>query len=250
MKRVLLMTVAGVLMASSAMAGMENARFALHAKASPTAKSNPRCDNAGTPIEEPNESPNYANLECTGYNTQFAANAYSDVYIVVGRAGTEGVAGVSFGLDYTFDAINPAFLVLTLCANGLYFPNGPVPGGPEFPADRGGARITWVLPEGCQSKVIGGTGVHAVVGVLNIYGYNGNVMSLTPNNNLSSGIPELAITSCGGATTELTTVWPPQVLPQILGKVGFGTGVGYNPCIVIPVMPTTWGKIKAQYTTN
>jgi hypothetical protein len=73
------------------------------------------------------------------------------------------------------------------------------------------------------------------------------VVSLTPNNNLGSG-PELAIANCANQETNLLAVWPPAIITQILGKVGFGTsGVGYNPCLVTPVAATTWGKVKTLY---
>lgn len=253
MKRVLLMTVAGILVASSAMAAMENARFAMHAKASflPTKAIPGRCDNPGTTTEEPNYSPNYENagagLPCSQYNTQWGVGTYSEVYVVVGKAGTEGIAGVSFGVHYLGVTPDPTFLYWNKCADGLDFPNGP-PGQAEFPADNGGIRLTWTLPNSCQTKVVGADGVHAVVGAFEIYGYDGMVAKLTSNNNLQSG-PELAITACTGVTTDLLVVWQstPEIVDLVLGAVGFGSGAGYNPCLVVPAKETTWGKIKRQY---
>jgi hypothetical protein len=155
---------------------------------------------------------------------------------------------VSFGISYN-QAVDPTFIGWNLCSNGNEFPNA-APGRLDFPDQGGGTRITWLLPEGCQTEQVGTAGVHAVIGFFHIYRYDGMVMSLTPNNNLQSGIPELAITNCGGATTDLATLYPQQIYDLMLGKVGFGSGAGYIPCGVIPTAPTTWGKIKAQYTSD
>lgn len=261
MKRVLLMTVAGLLVASSAMAGMENARFALHAKPkfSPSKTITALCPNAGNNLLTPNYSPNWnsttttANpLPCTSY-TVSTANQAVQLYVVVGRAGAEGVAAASFGLDYNGRAgagagIDPSFNVPTYCADGLTFPNAGPNGLGDFPNPEGGLRITWNNTSSCQNLSIAPAGVHAVVMGLYVYSYGQDIVSITPNNNLQSGA-ELAVANCAGATTDLIQVWGGDfdIINQVMGKAGVGGAVGYNPCLVTPTAPTTWGKIKAQY---
>ena len=246
MKRVLLMTAAGLLLASTAMAGMENCRFALHwkAKFSPTKTIPTKCDNPSTPTEEPNYSPNFENLACRNYATQGPAGS-GEVYVVVGKAGTEGVSAVSFGVDYSGSAgagIDPAFVTFSICADGLSFPNDG--GFGEFPRKKGGTRITWNNATSCQFEQIGADGVHAVVGSFYIYAYGPDVLKVTPNNNLQGGTPELAVANCAGITTDLYQQWGPTIVQQIMGQVGVGGPAGFNACLATPTVASTWGNIK------
>jgi hypothetical protein len=44
---------------------------------------------------------------------------------------------------------------------------------------------------------------------------------------------------------------PPNLDPReswdyLMGRVDFGGGPGWNPCLVIPTEPTTWGRLKHQ----
>jgi len=259
MKRVLLMTAAGLVLAHSAFAGMENCRFALHwkPKFSATKTINSLCPNASNALLTPNYSPNWnsattiANpLPCTSYTVTNAAQA-GQVYIVVGRAGTEGVAAASFGIDYTGSAgtgVDPAFCTFTPCADGLTFPNDG--GNGDFPKPKGGIRITWNNSTSCQTQVIGSAGVHAVVGVFYIYAYSSDQFKITPNNNLQGGVPELAVANCAGVTTDLYQVWGGAIATQLCGIVGVQGAAGYNPCLITPVGNTTWGKIKTKYGTS
>ena len=89
-------------------AGMENCRFALHwkPKFSATKTITSLCDNPATTTIEPNYSPNWNSttstpnpLPCTNYTT--SGYAAGTIYIVIGRAGLEGVAAASFGIDDT-----------------------------------------------------------------------------------------------------------------------------------------------------
>lgn len=207
-------------------------RFALHAKA--VAKVNATCTT---------ESPNAEGLPCYAYTTRWPKWMGTYVYIVVGQGPDAGVAGASFGIDY-----NPAihalgYINFIQCADGDAFPNDG--GNGDFPAADGGMRITW---DTCQQQIIGLQGVHAVVGAIYMYSYGDDVMSITPNNNLSSG-PELAVVTCPGVTIQIIDelAWDPSLVPLMLGRVGFGTEWGYTPCYPVPVLPTTWGKIKSRY---
>ena len=95
----------------------------------------------------------------------------------------------------------------------------------------------------------------------------------TPNNNLSSG-PELSIVNCiGGEVNQLDHI-DPGLLHQLTGRVHFGGdgSLGYQPCGLpcygqpwpedstpgtlasscapLPVRNSTWGLIKALYTSE
>ena len=243
MKRVLLMSAAGLLLAHNAMAGMNNCAFALHWKVN-TAKTSTICTTY---------SPNGTLTPCDGYITAAPLSntttpVGSQVYMVVARGGTEGINAVSFGIDYNGrlpgSQISPALVTATYCTDGLAFPNDG--GFGEFPKPKGGVRVTWTT---CSNTVIGSKGVHAMVGALYVYAYTVDQMKITPNNNLASG-PELAVSSCAGVVTDLLQVWGPVVAQQLQARVDFGGGAGFNPCLTTPVQPTTWGRIKTQFNAQ
>src|SRR5262245_597433 len=135
---VVLSAVILLLLPSIAMADMNNARFALHRKAVPPAGTN-FCDDLSTTTIEPNYSPNYDNLPCGLYTVDAPLGA-STVYMVIGQAGTEGVAAASFGIDYDGrvnqqTGIDPQYVHFTSCTSGLYFPSSG--GFGDFPAPKG-----------------------------------------------------------------------------------------------------------------
>ena len=264
MKRVLLMTAAGLVLAHSAFAGMENSRFALHWKTEFVASKTigTTCPNPTSALATPNYSPNWGSttttpspIPCSNYITAGPLGANltgATVYLVVGKAGTEGVAAASFGVDYhggtnlpAGTGIDPAFVTFTPCADGLTFPNDG--GNGDFPKPKGGIRITWNNSTSCQTQVIGSDGVHAVVGSFYMYAYSTDSFQVTGNNNLQGGVPELAVANCAGVTTDLYQVWGPSVYLQLCGRLDLGGGAGYNPCLITPTHNTTWGKIKTKY---
>ena len=240
MKRVLLMTVGGLVLATNAMADMTDTRFALHNKAQ-TTKSATICTTY---------TPNASATPCRDYVITGQNGTANHVYMVAAHAGLEGVSAVSFGIDYSGGpgtGLNPALVGVTWCADGLPFPNDG--GNGEFPKPRGGVRVTWNLPGSCQTTVIGNEGVHAVIGALYVYAYApGGQLKMTPNNNLVSGVPELAIANCAGAELNLYTFWGATIANQLIGTVGFGSSAGYNPCFITPATTSTWGNIKNKYT--
>jgi hypothetical protein len=247
MRHVLLITGVLLLWASDAMAAMENVRFALHRKDKFESKTLKICDNPGTPTEEPNYSPNYDQIPCEDYTVTGPISVGSTVYVVVGHTDPGGIVAASFGVDYNGSAgtgIDPDFTGWTACADGIGYPNAGTQG--VFPAPEGGLRITWNLPN-CGNQTVNGV-VHAVVGAFYVYVYSSDVLRLTRNNNLQSG-PELAVTGClSGLTTDMSTVVGEEFIPQLLGRVQFGTGTeGYTPCGVVPSRPSTWGRIKTQF---
>lgn len=252
MRRLLLLTAAGLVVSSAAMAAdITDIRFAMHRKGQfIVSKAIPNlCDNAGTPTAEPNYSPNYDNIPCTDY-TLTGPLAGSQIYVVIARD-QDGVSGASFGVDYNgrpepgvpANGIDPDFASWTLCSDGLSFPNDG--GFGEFPKPKGGIRLTWNT---CATQTVAGK-VHAVTGTFYIYAYAEDVMRLTPNNNLLSG-PELAVTNCGGQETKLTDFLSPTLIDAVLGRVHIGGdgSQGYTPCGVVPIEPTTWGKVKTLYS--
>ena len=260
MKRVLLLTASMLVLASSAMASMENCRFALHwkAKFSSTKTINRLCDDPATVAVEPNYSPNWNSdtttpnpLSCNDYVPSGPIGA-AQVYLVIGRAGPEGVAAASFGVHYlngTHAGIDPQFLSFTPCSDGLIFPNNDTVHG-DFPQQNGGVRLTWNTGNGCPlaaEPTIADVGVHAMVGSFYIYAYGPDQLQITGNNNLQGNIPELAVADCSGITTDLYQVWGESVYLLLCGRLDVGGGTGYNPCPVVPVGKTTWGKIKSKY---
>src|SRR5262245_46467899 len=135
---------------TSASAGMENARFALHWKPtfSATKTINTMCPNPSNPLDTTNYSPNWGSttdapnpIPCTQYQVAGGAAA-GQVYVVVGQAGSEGVGSVSFGINYSGSAgrgIDPQYVTWFSCADGLTFPNDG--GHGDFPRPGGGIRV-------------------------------------------------------------------------------------------------------------
>jgi hypothetical protein len=260
----LLLVTTGLLTSQDLWAGMENCRFALHwqTKFTATKTINRLCDDPATATIEPNYSPNWNSntstpspLPCYNYTTSGPVGA-GQVYLVVGRAGLEGVAGVSFGVHYkngTHAGIDPAFITFTPCADGLAFPNNDGSHG-DFPQQNGGIRLTWNTGNGCPTatqQVIGTGGAHIVVGSFYIYAYGPDDIEITGNNNLQGNVPELAIASCAGVTTDLYQIWGPSVYLGLTGRVDIGGGYGYNACgLQDPVGPSTWGRLKSKYRTQ
>jgi hypothetical protein len=247
---------------------MENARFALHYKPKFVAsKQIPSlCDDPATVTEEKNYSPNYTNTPCSSYDTSCEPMGPGQIYLVIGKVG-EGVAAVSFGIDYsgsTHVGINPDLVRWTPCADGLSFPSSDGVHG-LFPQPGGGLRITWNLNNGCPNgqETFNPGGIHVVVGVFYVYAYSDGMFRVTPNNNVSGG-PEAVITNCAGLQTDLVDYWGLQTtIDCLMGQVGFNR-TGVNPCdsdicmtpssishagqlCVVRTTPTTWGRVKSKY---
>ena len=234
--RILCFAFVSLLLSAQASADMQNARFVLHRKDAWRSGFPRICDNLGTPTVEPNYSPNYDGLPCSEYTTH-APLGPSTVYIVIGRAGSEGISAASFGIDYdgrSGQGIDPQYVSFIYCITGLHFPNSGEFG--EFPAPKGGVRLTWLAPDQCPKEEIGSEGVHAVVGALYVYAYSPDVLRLTINDNLASG-PELSIYDCSAQfnLTDLLNLDPPVPVTSLLGRIQFGEGSGgFNPCSQTP----------------
>jgi len=210
---------------------MENAKIALHLQPHNTGKldtctlmSSPTC---------------HSDSETSNLNLQGAVGVSYDAYIAVLDANsTSGVGGATFGLAY------PASLGLFgngLCAD-LEFP------GQGWPATGGGNVITFDVITNCQNATNGavdptdveGDNGMAVLYWLYVYAYGDATLAITQRN---VAIPDFKIADCTAAEDS-------PLFPLYAGQLGFGTGIGYSPCVPPPVTPveeTTWGAIKSQF---
>lgn len=181
-------------------------------------------------------------LSCSDYNTQGSLHMLLDVYVVVARADTVGISGVTFGIDYEGGKIGSGLDIMTwnLCASGLEFQSNGWPG----PAT--GNIVTWVTPAECATQLIGSDGVHGVVGAFYVYAYDEDILQIRDHPLIESR-ERLAAADCSGATAFLD---PDS---GILGAAAFTDHPwSCNPCVapcIVPVRSTTWGAIKKKYRT-
>lgn len=209
-------------------------RFALHAIEAPGNPPPPVCPSNGAADPVTNDIP------CSYFTTARPADSYNWVYLVVG-GGDDGINGVSFGVEYS-GLFEPGYLSTsgwTLCPDGLDFPSVT----PAWPASGSGMTITWTT---CQSTRLYDYGIHAVVAKFYMYAYAGAQFGITPNLTKVSG-PELDVNTCDKGTTQLLRYYPESVWDQLTGRVDFGGGFGYTPCIDLAVETSTWGRIKTLY---
>jgi hypothetical protein len=228
-----------------------DAVFALHV-AAPTTKTSTICTTY-SPLDPAHPG---GQLSCSSFNVHGALCTPYLVYLVVAKVDTDGVAGVSLGLDYNGDAGRGVDVTAwTLCSDGLEF-RSTGPRG-EWPESGGGTRIVWVT---CQKTVNGSDGVQAVMGALEAYAYSSDRLKITPNRPLDSG-PELHVANCDGAEAQADSVLH-------VGWAGFGNWWGCNPCpydcfadagertespeppsgpCPAPARPSTWGRIKSLF---
>jgi hypothetical protein len=226
------------------------ARFVMHRKDPPA--------DAGTICTT--YTPNADGLPCSAYVTQGPAPGESLIYFMAVHAPLTGVIGVSFGLDYTGRSghpnggIDPDLNEFTLCADGLPFTtgvdlngDGSVTADEEFPAPKGGARITWVT---CQDQQIAGEGVYAVIAALGVYAFSEDVLRITANNGEIGG-PELAIATCDQTEFDLYATYPQSLWPYLTGRVQLGgDGSQGLACVDVPAKSATWGNVKALYAAD
>ena len=149
------------------------------------------------------------------------------VYMLVARADSTGVESVTFGIEHP-----SSLLVLDWfgCTDSEVTYGG-------WPYTSGsGLRASWTLPDNCQRETKWGDGVKTVVGAFYVYAYDSGELRLTPNT--AAGEDSVHVANC-----ELAEIAIP---PDHVARVGFGTAMGYNPCLpATPVDPTTWGRIKS-----
>ncbi len=187
-------------------------------------------------------------LSCRDLTTTWPLQTPCDVYLVLARGKPDpGVAGVSCGVLYNNGETGVSTLAdgegvdvysWSDCTSGILFP------GPDhFPSSGGGTVIRWNLTTDCQTGVVGNDGVHAMGGVFYIYAYSDDVFEIIPNREHNPGVDEFQVGDCNGQVTDLP-------YPEAAGAVAFGSGTGYNPCLAVPVIPTTWSRLKTRYHTT
>lgn len=222
-----------ILFAFPAAAQVGGPKFALHVQ-SHAAKASLVCTTA-----DPTDPLN--NIGCSGFTTTGDVGVGYDLYLVIGQADSNGVAGATFGIRYDggtpadgsgIDVVGP----WTLCATGLEFPSN------NWPDTGEGNVITWNTAN-CGTRLIAPDGRHGTAGVFYIYAYSADTFTITPHLKQQGG-PNLEVANCNGASFKL------DANSGILGSVAIGGGSGCNPCVTTcttPVEAETWGGIKAKY---
>jgi hypothetical protein len=171
------------------------------------------------------------------------------LYLVVAGVDTGGLGGATFGIDFNGAAVGEGIDIVgwTLCATGLEFSSDGWPG----PAT--GNIVTWLQPNECAQLFVPQTlpteGIHGVVGAFYIYAYTDDVFRVREHSLIGSP-NRVVLATCAGTTTVFDHT-DPNV--GVFGRAAFGVGTGCNPCVELcpnttPTEPSTWGRIKTQYT--
>jgi len=164
---------------------------------------------------------------------------YNAVLCVFNGDVDEGIAGMSFGIEYDSNSASGVDVWgWTRCAD-LSFPSDNWPDAGE------GNRITWLKSQNCQRETPDGLTVTAVAGFFYIFAYSADRMEITTHNRLSSG-PELRVANCDGVSVDID----PQTQAGHLGFSDDESEKGDLPCAEIKEEKTTWGSIKNLYENN
>ena len=212
-----------LLVSSAALAGeLSDAKLSLHVQ--PRAKKVTFVCDSAAPVD----------VACSQHNTSGTLETRYDVYLVVARVDpSEGIAGVTVGIDYDEDIHVTQW---NLCAP-LEFPYG------RWPEAAGGDRIVWGGGTYCQRSTVPGheeEGTHAIAGSFYVYAYAPGDLYLTVNSAVLTQ-PELRITNCSSKNVPLD----PDTLPLVRFSES-GSEPGVSPCALdpVPVKPTSWGRVK------
>jgi len=181
---------------------------------------------------------------CNDESIQLAGELNTPYYAVVcvfNADDEEGVAGMSFGIDYN-NATGSGVDVdsWTRCAD-LGFPTD------NWPEAGTGSRITWDPEGSCQREVPGDPdfGLTAMGGFFYVIAYSQDRLEIIENIDLLSG-PELKIATCEAREIDIDPV-------AQAGALGFSSDQseeGVLPCLPHPKEETTWGTIKTLYGNN
>lgn len=139
-----------------------------------------------------------------------------DLYLFVVDA--DSIAAATFAITYNDTAGAGVDADLwTACADGTI-------NQPGWPSSGTGTIVTWILDTNCQSTPAAGDhdyGVTALIGVLYVYAYSDDVLSIVPRRNVPAGF--LEVNDCVGR---------PAVVDSTTGvsSVVFGSGRPYDPC--------------------
>jgi hypothetical protein len=189
--------------------------------------------------------------DCTGYDGVSNLALYPTLHfayvLVVDGSLAEGIAGVQFGIDYqtsnagsASDGVGLDIYGWTLCAT-LEF-QAPAGGAVNsWPNANSGNLVTWDAILACQQTGNANIGAVGVVGYFYCGAYGDDVLRIERRQ-----VDDAAkVANC--ASAEDVTFDSPNPAETFLGALGFGNGVGINPCgreLPVPVESTTWSGVK------
>jgi hypothetical protein len=151
-------------------------------------------------------------------NGALSATRY-DVYVVA--VDVDAIAGVRYGIT----ADGPLFFYgWTKCTDFEI----PSPGWPGVDEDN---AQTWSTEQ---------AGPHVTVGIFDMYAYSGTTTFSTTVDSRIGNAEFCDLTQPSPICNDVTGA-------GFFGTIGFDGTDGVNPCGV-PVMPTSWGKLKAMYS--
>ena len=142
---------------------------------------------------------------CSQYNTAFATNAPTNVYLIIANVDSGGIAGATFGIKFGHEGIGVGVDVVnfTRCTSG---PVCPSTGWPAVPGS--GNIITWE-PGQCAEQFVGGEGQHGLVGVFYIYAYDNDFFKITEHPLIPDPTQRLAVANCANENTFLAAAVAP-----------------------------------------
>lgn len=192
-----------------------------------------------------------ASIRCSDFITYGNTCTAYDLYMVAGQADSNGVAGITIGIDYDGEHQSGAdVLGWQLCATGLEFPSD------SWPDAGSGSVMTWNLAT-CGLTEIPPDGVHATAGVFYVYAYSNDTFAFTANSQFTR--PRLSFANCIGQEWDLDPLLQPVGFAQFGGGWGCNPCNGYcyvsssrspipqSPCPGVPVKSVSWGRIKGFY---
>jgi hypothetical protein len=171
--------------------------------------------------------PTSCNSFYTGSNTAGNWN----VYVMIARYDTVGIAGAQFGIEYD-DSPESGLVVhgWTSCADMEF-------ATPGWPDSDSGTLITWEPMFNCQVDTLHYTPVLAGYFTVTATGVADFRIVPRPVDGKAK------VADCLSAEDDITAK-----VPSRLGVITFGKDYGYNPCSpLVPVERTTWGNIKTLY---
>jgi hypothetical protein len=190
--------------------GNGDAKIAAHIQSHPAKSPTPICERGDLPACNEGEGTLTINASTLA--------AYDVYFLVLDGDSTDGVAGASFGIDYNGGLFSGVDVKQWYLCADLEFET-------SWPDSGAGNRITWDSSNNCQrTPAVGDSSgnVTTILGVVYIYAYSQDVLSLTRNHERD----EFEILSCSPGIAAKD-----DLPPKNLGKVSFGSAGGeYDPC--------------------
>jgi hypothetical protein len=153
---------------------------------------------------------------------------YSMYLVALDIDASVGLGGMALGISYPADWV----VEWAKCCDQEFEGQG-------WPASGGGNTLTYAAatcPVGPDPSDPQGEATR-VLGWFTLYALSDGVFEITKRN---IAIPDFTAADCAASSSD------PE-FPTYAGKVGIGSGVGYQPCVppeVVPTQTTTWGAIK------